>query len=484
MENPAWQLYDVARRWYCPFCAQATAVKVREGGRISLSVLKEIERHLGACPGYERGRGEEKPLAYLKSMVAFSNRTEKMAEQIRRKIETDAAWRLRDAEGHWVCLYCRRVIEAIDFTTSVQMTEVAPLEVARHLVSQCEGFRGAQQAREQASSALSSATLEIARLGSAPTSDVVRLSGSPPAAVSGEYAAASSVREAPPFPERPAAAVARPPVEALEDREEWRRSIHTTLSEVRSNVLGRAPEGPPPPPEIDGIEIRTFYRGARPHPADFADVAVLDARRIAIAVVSVSGEGAEAGLFLPVARKLLRTHGRPGRAPAETLAALNAELFPEIDRRTVIAVTYGVLDVRTLVYRFARAGGEPPLWWRPPSGRGGPRREGALCEIESVPGIGVGAAEGRAFEASLIEREVLFEPGDLLVEFTRGAVAAEDVDGQPLTAGRFYGLIRRYGNHEADYFIVKFGQFFEDWTRGAPLREDACVLALKIKEQQ
>lgn len=503
VSNPSWQLYDVARRWHCPFCAEPTAVKVPEGGRISSSTLKEIERHLAGCAGYDRGRGEEKPLGHLKSMIAFANRTQKMAEQIRRKIETDAQWRLRTAESRWVCPYCRRAIDAIDFSTSHQMTEVAPLEIAKHLVSSCEQFLGAQKKHLETQS---SASLEIARLGSAPNTEIVRLSGLPPAAVSGEYGAvgagagagaATVAREEPTRqpgePRNTPAGTGRsagppasfgthlskqPPARAPADPRAWRDAIDTRLSEVRSQVPGAAArplEAPPPLPEVEGLEIRTFFRGARAYPSDFVDVTALDARRVAIAIGAVAGDGAEEGVVLPIVRNLFRLHGRSGLAPADVLRHVNADLFSELDGKTYVSACYGVLDIALPAYRFARAGTDCPLRFRP-------GREGTLDELASG-GMVLGVDRGPTFEASLAERETPLEPGDLIVQFTHGAVSAEDVDGRELSAERFRDLVRKYGRHEADYFIFKFGQVFEDWTRGAPLADDACVLAVKLKER-
>jgi hypothetical protein len=483
ISNQAWQLYDVARRWYCPFCAQPTAVQVPEGGRISTSTLREIERHLGACYGYAKGRGEEKPLAYLKSMVAYANRTRKMAEQIRQKIQSDASWRLRDADGRWVCPYCRKVVEHIDFSSPVQMVETAPLEISKHLVSGCERFRGAQ--KEQEARPQSSVSLEIARLGSAPSQDLVRLSGLPPVAVSGEFKAVG------------AAASGRMP--AMQ-KSEWRESIRTTLSEVRSQVPAPAPAADaaraprdepgapsaaaaaPPPldgrplPEIEGVEIRTFFRGARAHASDFADVLPIGADQLAVVIGAVSGDGAESGLLLPMVRNLFRIHGKSARAPADVLRLVNHDLFAELDGKTLVAVSYGTLDVRRREYRFARGGTAAPILFRP----GKRPAEGRLEELESS-GMVLGIDRGPAFDASLAGREARLETGDLLVHYTHGAVAAEDLDGRDLSPERFQNLVRRYGGHEADYFITKFGQVFEDWTRGAPLTDDACVVAIKIK---
>ncbi len=463
MSAPSWQLYDVARRWYCPFCAKATEAAVPEGGRVSSAVLREIERHLGACEDHARGRGDEKPLPFLKSMVAFANRTRKMAEQIRRKIETDAAWRLRDAEGRWVCPYCRKVQERIAFSPPQEMVHAAPLEIAKHLSAGCERFRAA--AGGAGAEAQSSVSLEIVRLGAAATTDIVRMSGQPPAAVSGEFKATSST-----------------PGSARLDRAARRDAIEASLSEVRQLAGPGGADAAPALPDIDGFEVRSFYRGAHAHALDFADVIPLDGRRAAIVLGGVAGEsvsptsgaGADtSALVLPVVRNLLRIHAKKGRAPAEVLQLVNQDLFADLEGRTFVSVLYGLLDAGRLTYRFARAGTNAPVIFNP-------KRRPDLHPIEST-GMVLGIDRGPVFEGSIEEREVALEPDDLLVQFTHGAATAENVDGAPIGLERVHDLVRRYGRHEADYFVAKFGSFFEDWSRGAPLAQDACLIALKIK---
>jgi hypothetical protein len=532
LESPSWQLYDVARRWYCPFCAQATPVAVPEGGRVSAAALREIERHIASCLGFAKGKGPEKPLGYLRSMVAYANRTRKMAEQIRRKIEADAAWRLRDAEGRWVCPYCRKVQEHIDFSAPLQMVESAPLEIARHLFGACDRFREAQSAGAGAgggAAAQSSATLEIARLGAAPTTDLVRLSGSPPEAVSGEFGAVApeqaaailaAAGAAPPPPRpldleasdstpssddafggarakgafdparfadplAPAPGPVPPPpaasrADAAPRAASRRGEIEAKITAVRSiaegdgtRVSGRLAAEQPPLPDLEGLEVRTFFRGAHPHPLDFADAVALEGRRVALVAGGVSGEGAETGLVLPMVKNLFRMHAKKTRSPADVLRRVNADLFADLDGKTYVAALYGVIDGAARTFRFARGGTEPPLVHRP----------GATPDLEvlETPGMVLGIDRGSVFERSLDEREVPLAVDDMLVLLTHGTVAAEDVDGREIGVERFRDLVRRYGRHEADYLIAKLTSFFEDWTRGAALSEDACVLAVKVK---
>ncbi|MFC1707022.1 PP2C family protein-serine/threonine phosphatase [Planctomycetota bacterium] len=535
IENPCWQFYDVSRRWYCPFCAQATDVRVREGGRISSSVLRRIESHLGECVSYEGGRGEIKPLEYMKSVVGYANRTRKMADQIRAKIEADASWRLRDAEGNWVCPFCRKVIEHIDFSTSDQMLETAPLEIARHLVTACERFGYALRSAEggpaipaldqlprvepvagdggQSGSgygavwdsvgAASMASPELARLGRASTTEVVKLSGAPPVEVSGELRPVTGTDGlgAPPVGAGARRAIDDPQPPSLSHPDldlgpssrpsgrlpkaeiesgAWRDAIQDSLAQVRSTVEeahgGERTEGLVETaglPEVEGIELRTFQLVARTQQADLLEVLSLDGERVVVAVGTVSTDGSDGGLFLPMARNFLRMHAKQHIEPLEVLTRLNADLQVDDEGRSVVSLTYALVDARTRSLRFARAGGQAPVLFSEH------RRSAAWLETR---GMVLGLGRGVVFDDALEERRERLRPGDLLVFHTHGAIAAEAYDHRKLGSEQFLRLVQHYGRHEADYFVNKFQRFFEGWARGTPLADDVTVLALKLRD--
>jgi hypothetical protein len=545
VESPAWQLYDLHRRWYCPYCAQATDVRVPPGDKISAMTLGLICRHLRQCSVYDRGRGAEKPLSYIESMVAWVNRAEKMAEFVRRKITTDAAWRLRDAEGRWVCPHCRTVCEAIDFTSSREMLETAPLAIARHLIAACPGFRRHLQ-QHGAGGAPGPVAWEMARLGSASTPDMVKLSGRPPEAVSGEWAAVGGPPTAPDDATAPGPGVgaayagAQPaggthgisneqPVAppgfileeepehepgddespALRDREAgpveagegpgdaaggaspevpervgtaedagWQDVIDAKLAEVRTSVgaLSASPQDGGSSvrlPEVSGLELRAYQRQAGHVAGDFIDVVPLADGRAAFLVGAAAGGGGDAALYVPVARNLVRMHLKRTSSIVEVLTRVNADLCAEGEAGSFVSLLLATVDAARRELVFAKAGASAPLLC---SGRRQPKLTALDCG-----GMALGIDRGDVFTKALEPRTVVLEEGDLLVFHTVGAFTASDTEGRELGHAGLQDLVRRYGRHEADYFITKFAGAFEDWTRGAALREDASVLAVKVR---
>ncbi len=540
--SASWQLYDVTRRWWCPFCAQATEARLPEDrNRITAQVVREIERHLLACHGFDKGRGKERSEAHLRSVVAYANRTRRMADQIRRKIESDPQWRSRDPAGRWLCPYCRQPVEAVDLSSKALLADSAPIQISKHLVASCERFRTGAGARPKGAPAApaarrrsnglplppeegrgeggpdfmdsafdldpvaSATSAELARLVAATSGELTSLDGGPPVAASGVFDRAALVPP-PALPEPP------PPPSPEEARAALREAMRKELESVESAMREPSETGAPagsagsgrfegagvaasgvirpgagtagvpapyayafsPPPEVDGVEVRTLVRIAREPPSSFCDFIPHDERFTGMLVGSIAGAGGPgAELVVPMVRHLFRIHSKGRRPPGEVLRLVNQDLFAELDGKTFVATTYGLLDARAPAFRFARAGTNPPVLLSD-------RRDPPLRTLEAG-GMVMGIDRGAVFDAVLEEREVGLAPGDLIAQFTYGVVAAPNPSREELGLERLHRLIERYGRHESEYLCVKVGQHLDDWMRGADREEDCVLLAVKIK---
>lgn len=138
--NPAWQLIDSQRTWYCPFCGEGTAVVIPEDRRMTDEVLGGIAGHLDGCYAF-RAQAPEKPLGQLKAIVKYANQSKRLAENVRKKLEGDPAWRRKDPRGRWICCYCLAVQEHIDLASQQAMFEAAPRQIAKHLAAACAEFK-------------------------------------------------------------------------------------------------------------------------------------------------------------------------------------------------------------------------------------------------------------------------------------------------------------------------------------------------------
>jgi len=80
-----------------------------------------------------------------------------------------------------------------------------------------------------------------------------------------------------------------------------------------------------------------------------------------------------------------------------------------------VTVFYGVLNRRTGQLTYASAGHNPPVWWR--------RAESQMTTL-TAKGVVLGVAD----EIVLEERQVIVEPGDIVILYTDGVT--EPINGQ------------------------------------------------------
>lgn len=144
VQNPAWQLIDATRQWYCPYCGEGTGVLVSADKRMTEDVLMAIVGHVDGCYAHRHGQSE-KPLAHLKAIVKYSNQSRRLAENVRKKLEGDPAWRRKDARSRWVCPYCLQAQEHVDLSSNLLMFENAPRLIAKHLAAACAEFKAGAQ---------------------------------------------------------------------------------------------------------------------------------------------------------------------------------------------------------------------------------------------------------------------------------------------------------------------------------------------------
>jgi sigma-B regulation protein RsbU (phosphoserine phosphatase) len=178
-------------------------------------------------------------------------------------------------------------------------------------------------------------------------------------------------------------------------------------------------------PDITETEIGALYVPSRVVGGDYYDFFPVDERRWGFAVADVSGKGAAAALMMAACRTTLRLTAAGGYAPLQVLREVNRHIQPDMPQGMFISMVYGILDLDSKEFRFARAGHEPPLVLRR-------RLETALTLCPA--GLALGLDAGPLFDSCLEEARVALEPGDLLVLYTDGIT--ETVNATALEFGR------------------------------------------------
>jgi len=170
-------------------------------------------------------------------------------------------------------------------------------------------------------------------------------------------------------------------------------------------------------PQLPGFSCAARSRPARQVGGDFYDVILLSKGRVGLVMADVSDKGMVAALYMALARSLIRAEAKRSSSPRQVLLRVHRLLLEMSQADMFVTVFYGVLDLVQGTLRYARAGHDPPLLFRPST---------AECRFLKARGTLLGLVERIGLE----EATVNLCPGDLLILYTDGITDANSPAGE------------------------------------------------------
>jgi serine phosphatase RsbU (regulator of sigma subunit) len=113
-------------------------------------------------------------------------------------------------------------------------------------------------------------------------------------------------------------------------------------------------------PIYEGYEFYATLQAARFVGGDLYDFILFDDERVGLIIGDVTDKGVPAALLMAQAQTLLRSEAGVGNPPAQVLRCANDYLYRHNDGDHFITVLYGVLDLPSGTFHYARAGHEAP----------------------------------------------------------------------------------------------------------------------------
>jgi len=174
---------------------------------------------------------------------------------------------------------------------------------------------------------------------------------------------------------------------------------------------------PPAPRNLVGLTLAAFCEPAREVAGDYYDFLPITDTMIGVLIADVAGKGLAAGLYMAQLKVIVQSLARLHHEPREFLIAVNRVVAQNLDAKSFITMTYGVIDLERHEMTFARAG-HCPLIHVPGRAPAGLRHADVLAPDGLVVGLNID--DGQLFESMLQERTVSLAHDDLLVLFTDG----------------------------------------------------------------
>jgi serine phosphatase RsbU (regulator of sigma subunit) len=205
--------------------------------------------------------------------------------------------------------------------------------------------------------------------------------------------------------------------EQLIEKERLERELQVA-ADIQLSIL------PDELPQVDGFDFGARILPARQVGGDLYDVFLLRDGRVGVLIGDVADKGVPSAIFMARAHALIMAEADTGMTAGEALQVVNRHITRLQKSTQFVTALYGILDLKTHEFSYARAGHEPPLLLHP---------DGTVDRIPHSPGMALGLWD----TVTLDERTITLSPGCTLLLYTDGMTDCRD-----MTRGESFGLER------------------------------------------
>jgi phosphoserine phosphatase RsbU/P len=242
--------------------------------------------------------------------------------------------------------------------------------------------------------------------------------------------------------------------------------------EIQQKLL---PHGPL---RVTGLAVTAFCEPAREVAGDYYDFLPITDSILGVLIADVAGKGLAAGLYMAQLKVIVQSLSRLHHEPKEFLTAVNKVVSANLDGKSFITMTYGVIDVERREMTFARAG-HCPLIHVPANQPAGMRKARMLVPDGLVVGLQID--DGTMFDNLLQEQTIALAPGDLVVWFTDGISETMNEAFDCFGEARLAQVVEQYAHLPFDqlrsYILAELRAF----AGAADQHDDMTMILMKIE---
>jgi sigma-B regulation protein RsbU (phosphoserine phosphatase) len=237
---------------------------------------------------------------------------------------------------------------------------------------------------------------------------------------------------------------------------------------------------PSGPLTVPGLAVTAFCEPAREVAGDYFDFLRISPTKLGVLIADVSGKGLPAGLYMAQLKVLAQSLSRTHTSPREFLKAINRVVADNIDSKSFITMSYGVIDLVEKQMTFARAGHCPLI--RVPGAAPAGLRKAELIAPDGLV-LGLKFDDGAMFDGMIEEVSVPLAPGDLIVFYTDGVSEtmneAFDCYGEP----RLAKVLEQYSHLPFEQLRSFIFADLRAFAGDADQHDDMTMILLKVDDQ-
>ncbi len=223
---------------------------------------------------------------------------------------------------------------------------------------------------------------------------------------------------------------------------------------------------PAEPPDLPGYELAADWQAAREVAGDFYDfIELTESDQLGVLIADVSDKGAPAAIFMAVTRSLIRGNAAGASTPLEAMRRANRQIVADSNAGMFVTAFYLLFSPNSGRVRYVNAGHNLPLLRR---------AGGELVELEMG-----GMALGWFVENPLVERELILEPGDLLLLYTDGVTDACNLAKEEFGLQRLRNLVATCGELGVQEILDCINGAVSRFVGDAPATDDITMVVIR-----
>jgi sigma-B regulation protein RsbU (phosphoserine phosphatase) len=262
-------------------------------------------------------------------------------------------------------------------------------------------------------------------------------------------------------------------IEGLLQTAAEKKRLDEELRIARQIQMSLLPRGPL---DVPGLGVTALCVPAREVGGDYYDFFKLPDERLGVLIADVSGKGTSAALYMAELKGLVLALSQTHHSPRQLLIEVNRIISDNLDSRSFITMTYGVIDPRKGVMTYCRAG-HTPLIYRPAD----PEAEAqVLTPSGLVVGLRIpGAAE--KFSDLLDEQRIDLSVGDVIALYPDGISEAMNSAGDFFGDARLSGIVEEHGHLSCGELRERILREIESFVGGADQHDDMTMILVKVE---
>jgi sigma-B regulation protein RsbU (phosphoserine phosphatase) len=248
--------------------------------------------------------------------------------------------------------------------------------------------------------------------------------------------------------------------EQLIEKERLERELEVA-ADIQMSIL------PDVLPSAPGFDFGGLILPARQVGGDFYDVFMLSGKKIGILIGDVADKGVPSAIFMARAHALIIAEADMHLLPGDVLRRVNMHITRFEKSAQFVTALYGVLDVETNEFSYARAGHEPPLLLT---------ADGKVERLPYGPGMSLGLWE----EIVLDERSTILPPGASLLLYTDGMTDCRNPAGEAFGLERIKEVLAGLVDLNAQQICDRLLATLQAYQNGSKQDDDVTLVAVHV----